>query len=219
MRIGFKVIFILLLLAVHNNGLAQNQYTPFKGAVHLGTGVSTIIDFNFDNSGFAIPFQLGIETFKFVNSRKYVAFGFSVTKRGTRYYEKEEYQNYTTKSWNRLTLLYLDLPLSYHSSVSWFSKHYAFLIFGLNNSFLLKYPTYNSALEVDDEYYRRYNISLFTGLSMQKHRNFRWSLVLNQSILSILKPEYKDEIQAINEDYGVRVFPIEIIVSCAFVFD
>lgn len=219
MQIFYKALFVFSCVIFHNYALSQNQYTPFKGAVQLGTGLSTIIDFNPENIGILIPYQIGIGTFKYVSSSEYLAFGFTVTKRGTHYLEKIEYQGGTSRTWYRLTLHYLDVPVSFHSSISWFKKHNSFFFVGLNNSVLLKYPVHRNVLHVDDEFFRVYNISIFAGISIQKHKNFRWSFKLNQSILSILKPEFKEEIQKINEDYGVRVYPIEFIVSCAYVFD
>jgi len=227
MQKAFRNSLIPFFLAIPFFALAQNQYAPFKGSVHLGTGIGTIIDFNLDNAGFLFPIQIGVEAMKYLSPTEYLTFGFTVANRGTRYRERIESQTYRDRmmfthrstTWYVLKLLYLDVPISYHISISWFNKYDSFFLTGLNNSWLLRPPIYNGALRVDDEFFRNYNMSLFAGISIQKHRNFRWSCKLNQSILSILKPEFKKEIKEIDEKYSARIFPVELIITCAFIFN
>jgi len=177
-----------------------------------------VIDFNLENNGFSIPVQLGIGTFKYINSDNYISFGFNFTKRGSRYFEKTEYYQNTTKSWHLLALYYLDLSTSYHITVKWFKKYNTFFFAGFNNSILVTYPKY-SYFKIDEDYYRRYNFSLFSGFSIQKHKNIRWSFLLNQSILSVIRRDYWDKIKLIDDTESPKMYPFELIISCAYVFD
>jgi hypothetical protein len=193
----------------------------------IGTGIGSIIDFHEGNSGFILPFQLGIRTEKDISRNGYLTFGFSVTKRGNRYRDYYEYQDnhsgtmvthhiFTNES---LRLYYLDVPISYYRSVDWLEgKYNPYFYVGLNNSLLLKVRNNtNPVLHSEEKYFRDYNTSFFTGIELQQNSNIHLNLTLNHSLLSVIKPEYQDEILDNGDNMGVRVYPVELILSCLYI--
>lgn len=84
---------------------------------------------------------------------------------------------------------------------------------------LIKPPAIRSALDINESYFRKYAFSVFTGVSFKRSQNFNWSISINQSLVSIVKPEFKEEIELISEEYNVYVYPVELLVSIAYIIN
>lgn len=216
-----RIVILTLLVTIYSSSVeirAQNQYSPFVGALNIGTGICSVVDFNRDNNGFSYSYQLGIETFKFINNQDFLAIGFRFTKRGTRYIEKTYTTSTTTTAVENLILHYFDIPISFHTEVNLLRRYKTYFFVGLNNSILYKKPIY-SLFNLDPVYYRDYNISAFSGITLKMHKRFKYRIYLNQSLISVIKKEHYDDVLAINSEYSPKILSAELLVSCVFTFN
>jgi len=183
---------------------SQDIHSPFIGVASIGTGISTIFDFQSDNNGASIPLEIGIEALKYVSTKSYFQIGFSFSSRGSRYYEKINNGGIVSKSWYRLTLRYLDLKVSYNRYIGSLKSMDSYFLAGLNNSYLLQQPPYSDLLEFEVSDFREYNLSAFLGVRVMTSTKSSISCKINQSLISVLDKSYK------------IVLPIEVLFSFSY---
>ncbi len=216
-----RIVIITFLVAIYSSGIeirAQNQYSPFTGALHIGTGICSVVDFKKDNNGISYSYQFGRESFKFINNQDFLAIGIRFTKRGTRYIEKTYTASTTTTAVENLNLHYFDIPISFHTEVNLLRRYKTYFFVGLNNSFLYKKPIY-SLFNLDPDFYRDYNISAFSGITLKMHKRFKYRICLNQSLISVIKNGHYDDVLAIYSEYSPKIMSAELLVSCVFTFN
>ena len=197
-----KIIPLLCILGL--SAYSQDIHSPFTGVVSIGTGISTVFDFQSGNNGASIPLEIGIEALKYVTSKSNIQIGFSFSTRGSRYYEKIDNGGIVSKSWYRLSLRYLDLKVSYNREIGTLKGMDTYFFVGLNNSYLLQQPTYSDLFEFEVSDFRDYNISGFIGARIMTSRRSSISCKINQSIISVLDKSYS------------IVLPIELLISFSF---
>lgn len=212
-----QIIFLISILCLFEFRMdAQNQYSPFIGSVNLGAGVCSVVDFNKDNNGLSETYQIGIGVSRYINNRSLLSFGFNVTKRGTRYVTKTYTPTTVTTSTDRLSLHFLDVALTFHREINLPIKYESNVFLGINNSILIREPIY-SLYNLNTNYYRGYNASIYVGTEFHKNPNLAYSLRINQSLLSIIEREYYDAISNLDSSHSPRIFPIEILFSVIYI--
>ena len=197
---------------------SQSIRDPFRGGFDIGLGASTFIDCKEINNGINfpyLPYQIGIITHKYISGNEFVELGMLFSKRSSSF--KYYYQLGGTAIPN-LNLYCIDLPIKIYTYVANISKNRLFFYGGLTPSWLIA-PEHSAEEEywLNDYYFRTAYLSVSTGLSYQLKKS-RWKLHLSQSLTSIIKPIYHDEINANNELYGSRIFPFEVLLVYGFIF-
>ncbi|MEX0986086.1 MAG: hypothetical protein WD052_01325 [Bacteroidales bacterium] len=214
-----KIIYIILItsficLGCQNELISQSKHHSFNGGVEIGSGICTVIDFYSYNNGPAIPMHFGIFTYRYLKNEDYFELDLMLSKRGDHY----EYKLNNYIEGHGLTLFYFDFRTSYNKRILLTKKYNSYVSFGIANAILALDPTNFSGSEFEDIWFRNYNLSGYTGLRLHR-RNFRWSLIYNLSLISIIKPKYKNLIFEVNKDYKGRIYPMELSLALAYIFE
>lgn len=191
------------------------QYSPFRGGLTIGSGVSTVIDTNYINNGYGIPFHLGMLVNRDIGEKAYLELCMRIS------YQGNAYKYHPSSTWiegRGLTLFFFEFNTSYNRIIQLPIKLDSYYCIGVSNSITIHDPSHDSGTRFIDEHFRRYNFSLYTGLRLQKN-NTRWSLIYNISPLSVVKPEYGAALVAHNPDYGGQIYLTDLSLNFAYIFD
>jgi len=190
---------------------AQNSY--FYGGIDIGSGISTVIDTSKINNGFSMPFHLGILTNREINKQTYLELELLLSKQGN------EYNSYHAggRERRKLSLIYFDFRTSLNKLIPLQINRDLYYCLGLSNSFTIIEPSNFSGSRFEDDHFRLYNFSIFSGLRLQK-KNIRWSLLYNFSPLSVVKREYAKDLTEFNPDYGGRIYLTDLSLYFTYIF-
>lgn len=222
MRIRTLMIGALLILGTARYFCqGQNPHDPFIGILHLGTGVSSIYDFNWDYpNGADIPFQLGLKTIKYVSKKQHLEFGVLLSKRGASYRKVTQYSSVRSgREWYPIRLFYIDIPVSFHFTNDLFKYGRSMYLIGLSPGYLAVPASSNSISELHSEYVRSFFISAFFGVSYKMKSPIRWTLILNQSLTSVIRPEYREEFEDGQDVFGRNIVPVELMLSFGYILN
>lgn len=218
---------ILLLLTAHTIS-AQNQYSPFVGGFEVGTGYSTIIDFNRENnikvnrdltmeqlfylSPF-IPYQFGFVTAKYLNHYKYLELGLLFRKTSVGWIQL----HYGGWGIPGINLYSFDLPVKYYFPTKTL-RYAADTYFGIVPSWLVHPDVYSgdSYDGIEEEYFRDSYVSLCTGITRERG-NVRVKMHASMAITSVVTNRYRKDIPREERAYGGVIFPFEILFCWAYI--
>lgn len=215
-------LFLLILLPGTDQIFAQEKSTYFSGGIETGIGISHFFGLNKANNKFSLPhlaFHGGIFSSRYISPHAYIEFGLFGSRQG--YDFKKETCNgegcFNEKQ--LLNLYYIDFPISYYHEIAklrdWRSSFYI----GLTNSVLINYKMEVSDSEsmIPRAYFRDHIFSVCTGLAFGKN-SLRLRLHSNLAIQSIVWPILNGSLPFFPNNSGSGIFPIEILISCGYIF-
>jgi len=191
------------------------QYSPFRGGLTIGSGLSTVIDTNYINNGYGIPFHLGMLVNRDIGENAYLELCMRISFQGNAY---KYYPGNGVTEVRGLTLFFYEFNTSYNSIIYLPIKPDLYYCIGISNSMTIADPSNYSGTRFIDEHFKRYKFSLYSGFRVQKN-NTRWSILYNLSPISVVKPEYGAALVAHNPDYGGRIYLTDLSLYFAYIFD
>lgn len=218
MRIWFPILILVTTVDIS----AQNIHDPFVGGLEIGLGYGTVIDFNLDNNRlskdlwsarlFHLPIHAGFVASKFLNPNKYVEFGILYSAKNSSFV-KYDFEGITLPA---LTLNCIDISVKYYSYIGKIGKQYMYVYGGLIPSWLIEPVQYYDDLEIPDNCFRNFLISICGGLCFDKKKS-RLKLHTGLALTSVVNARYR-EIPQEDREYGGRIYPFELMFCYARMF-
>ena len=215
-------ILLILLLSGTELIYAQNKLTYFTGGIEMGFGISTVIDFRETNNKIEIPyftFHGGFFTSRYISQQAYVEFGIFGSRCGNAYTKEFCKNGACSIEMITLNLYYLEFPITYYREISKLIGWTSFFFIGLDNGLHfesnMKGPSFIA--EIPRNYFRDHTLSVSTGLAYEK-ANIRLRLHTKLALKSVIRPIFQSSVPVITNDYGGRIFPCELLVSCGIFF-
>lgn len=213
-----RIFFILSVL--HLSALfcySQNKYDQFSGSLNIGTGYSTLIDFNHNSKGYIVPFQFGVRTQKFITGENYLEFGILFSNKGIDYimfYYDNDGTRIGEDHYN-LSLKCFEISTRYFRKCENMEKIDLNFYYGLNLAVIPVVPEVHPGrtIDVPASYFRKFCPTANSGYSVMVHRNIRLDLGLNIFLLPVIKKEYEDDFSSLVTYYKPKLFPAEILLS------
>jgi hypothetical protein len=213
-----KKITILLVLSLSSIFCySQNRYDQFTGSINLGTGYSTLIDFNRNSKGYIVPFQFGVRTQKFIARENYLEFGILYSNKGIHWVKWIYLKNGTLigEEHYDLSLRCFEISTRYFKKCQFIEKIDLNYYYGLNLAIMPIAPEIQlgKTIDIQASYFRKYCPTINSGYSLMIHKNLRIDLGLNFFLLPLLKKEFEDDFSSLVTYYKPMMFPAELILS------
>ena len=218
----FLVLFVVLSVDIS----AQWNNEPFIGAIEIGLGYGTVIDFKTDNNGFLVgylsdrlqnlPTHIGFISAKYLNPNKYLEFGLLYSRKSSYHSYRSNNGTYIASGGSSLVLHCIDLPIKYYSYVGKMTKQHVFAFGGLIPSWIIEPVHYVSDIGIPEDCFRNFCLSVCGGLCYHKMKS-RMKLHAGLAVTSVINANYK-QIPEEDRDYGDRIYPLEILFCYSRMF-
>lgn len=190
----------------------------------MGSGVSSIIDFQPESEGIRIPMQIGLHSQKTLNPNSFIDIGLSYATKGMRKFRIEEISNglgtiYKGDAYE-ITIHSIELSIKYYKSLNLLTANEVLYYFGLTCAYLPVNPTFfaGRSLYLSDEYFREFYPLITDGFSIKLTDRLRTDIGVQFFILPLIKKDYIPSFTEKSDYFGSYSFPVGIDISMNYSF-
>lgn len=227
-----KRLMVISVFLVLVTGLkAQDAEQPVTGVLEFGMGWGIPVDFMLENNIFtldylgqrlfSLPWYAGINASKSLSPVSRLETGVSYHRRSSSWIYHQAHNTPGGISFRTtnmvLALNCIDFLFRYYRFFDYWRNREVYIYGGIAPVWVINVPyskdlNYNS---VPDHCFRDWNLAVNGGLALER-RNLRWKLQLDLCLIPVTNGDYAQKIPEDERAWGAAIFPLEALLSCAF---